>query len=276
MPVGRAVDAVRRPEYTGENRCLPCTVLNLALVAAAGVALGVALTPPAGATVLVVGVLLVAVRGYVVPGTPTLTARYLPDRVHAWFEHGPDAAVPGEAAVENPGDADIEFDPERILVDVGALAPCRDGDDLCLDSLFRAEWRAAMAPAADDLDAAFHTMLPEDVDAPANVETRGEAVSGVVADTRVAQWPSRAAFVADAAGAVALSAADPNWDDRGFDEQTRLLAGLRLWLEQCSVCDGRVELGEDTVESCCRSMPVVAASCTACGARIFEAPHPEK
>ncbi|MUV60179.1 hypothetical protein [Halobacterium sp. CBA1126] len=51
---------------------------------------------------------------------------------------------------------------------------------------------------------------------------------------------------------------------------------MRLWLDRCSVCDGRVELGEETVESCCRSVQVVAASCTSCGERIFEAPLPEE
>jgi hypothetical protein len=32
-----------------------------------------------------------------------------------------------------------------------------------------------------------------------------------------------------------------------------------------------VTLGEDTVESCCRSIDVIAATCEDCGARVFEA-----
>ncbi|WP_336036679.1 hypothetical protein [Halobacterium yunchengense] len=268
----RAVAALRRPEYTGENRCLPCTAVNLVVVAAASAAAAAWSTLAAGVGVAVVGVALVYARGYVVPGTPTLTQRLLPDRVLAYFEHGGPAA---DAADDGVDDADRDFDPESALRDAGALTPCADRDDLCLDSVFRTAWRSEMAAAAADLDAAVGRLLPDSVEDPADVEFRGESVVARVSGTTVAQWPSRAAFVADAAGAAALADADPEWPDREFAERTRLLAGLRLWLDRCSVCDGRVELGEETVESCCRSVPVVAASCTSCGARVFEAPLPD-
>jgi hypothetical protein len=271
MQVRRAVAALRRPEYTGENRCLPCTVLNLALVVAGSAGIGVWLAPAVGVGVGVLGGALVYVRGYLVPGTPALTQRLLPDDVLAYFEHG-DPATGDGGRVNERG----TFDPEAALLDAGALTPCQDRDDLCLDSLFRTEWRSEMAVAADDVDAAVDHLLPASFDKPATIEYRGEAVVARVDDATVAEWPSRAAFVADAAGAVVLSDADAGWADRGFAERTRLLAGLRLWLDRCSVCDGHVELGEDTVESCCRSVEVVAASCTACGARIFEAPLPEE
>lgn len=267
----RAVAVLRRPEYIGENRCLPCTVLNLALVAAVGVALGVWVAPAAGAAAAVLGLLLVYARGYVVPGTPTLTQRFLPDAVLAYFEHG------GPPTADTGADANVddEFDPESALVDASALTPCRDRDDLCLDSFFRTQWQSQMPVVAEDIDAAVYHLMPSSFDNPVEVEYRGEAVVARVANATVAQWPSRAAFVADAAGAAVLADADPEWADRGFAERTRLLAGLRLWLDRCSVCDGPVELGAETVESCCRSVEVVAASCTSCGARIFEAPLPD-
>lgn len=277
MQGSRAVAALRRPEYTGENRCLPCTVLNLALVAVASLGAGVVLVPAAAVPVAIVGIALVYVRGYVVPGTPTLTQRFLPERVLAYFEH----STPGTTTAQAGPDADErvddgEFDPERALRDAGALTPCKDRDDLCLDSLFRTEWRSKMTAAADDVDAALYNLLPSSFDDPADVEFRGNSVVARAGDATVAEWPSRAAFVADAAGAAALAEADRDWEHRGFAERTRLLAGLRLWLDRCSVCDGHVELGEETVESCCRSVDVVAASCTSCGARIFEAPMPDE
>lgn len=272
MQVRRAVASLRRPEYTGENRCLPCTVVNLALVAAAGVGVGAWLVPVAGVAVAAVGVALVYARGYVVPGTPALTQRFLPDSVLAYFEHG----EPGGVADAPETDAGTEFDPEAALVEAGALTPCTDRDDLCLDSLFRTDWRSEMPAAADDMDAAVDALLPSSFEEQADVEYQGQSVVARVDDATVAQWPSRAAFVADAAGAAVLTHADPEWSDRGFAERTHLLAGLRLWLDRCSVCDGPVDLGEESVESCCRSVPVVAASCQSCGARIFEAPLPEE
>jgi hypothetical protein len=271
MQARRAVAALRRPEYTGENRCFPCTVLNLALVVAGSVGLGAWLAFPVGVVAGILGGAMVYVRGYLIPGTPALTQRLLPDDVLAYFEHG--GPTTGDAA---PVDEHGTFDPEAVLLDSGALTPCPDRDDLCLDSLFRTEWRSEMAAAAADVDAAVQHLLPPSFDEPATVEYRGEAVVGRVDDATVAEWPSRAAFVADAAGAVVLADADAGWVDRGFTERTRLLAGLRLWLDRCSVCDGHVQLGEETVESCCRSVEVVAASCTGCGARIFEAPIPEE
>lgn len=277
MQGSRAAAALRRPEYTGENRCLPCTVVNLVLVAAASLGSGVLFAPAAAVPVAIVGIVLVYVRGYVVPGTPTLTQRVLPDSVLAYFEHGaPETTAPAaEADAADRADSG-EFDPERVLRTAGALTPCKDRDDLCLDSLFRTEWRSKMTAAADDVDAALYHLLPPSFDDPADVEFRGNSVVARVSDATVAEWPSRAAFVADAAGASALADADRDWEHRGFAERTRLLAGLRLWLDRCSVCDGHVELGEETVESCCRSVDVVAASCTSCGARVFEAPLPEE
>lgn len=262
MQAGRAVDAVRRPEYTGANRCLPCTVFNLAMVGIAAASVAV-VDPYAALPVVAVGVLLVAVRGYVVPGTPSVTRRYLPDRAHRWTHRGT-----GSTNADS-----LDFDPESTLLAAGALVPCPDGDDRCLDPSFRAAWRQEMTAVDVDLGDAFHTMLPANVGAYAEVGRRGNAVLGRVADTTVVEWPSRAAFVADAAAAATLADADPAWHDRRFEEQTQLLAALRLWLTQCPVCDGRVELGDDTVESCCLGVPVRAASCASCGARLYEAPE---
>jgi hypothetical protein len=271
MAFRRAVDVVRRPEYTGENRCRPCTILNLLIVATAAVGVGVASEPAIAAVVAVLGVALIYVRGYVVPGTPVLTQTLLPDAVLARFEHGNPTGTEEPSANE-----DRAFDPETALLEAGALEPCQDREDLCLDSLFRTEWHSKMSAAADDVDAAIYHILPSSVEGEVLVEARRDSLVARVDGATVAEWPSRAAFIADAAGAATLEDADPRWEDRGFAERTRLLAGLRLWLDRCAVCDGHVELGEDTVESCCRSVQVVAASCRSCGARIFEAPHPEE
>lgn len=77
--------AVRRPEYTGDNRCLPCTVVNVVL---AGLLTAAAafVAPPLGIAVAAASLTSIYLRGYLVPKTPELTKRYLPARVHAWFE----------------------------------------------------------------------------------------------------------------------------------------------------------------------------------------------
>ncbi|WP_435117883.1 hypothetical protein [Halolamina sp. C58] len=270
MQARHAVEALRKPEYTGENRCFPCTVLNVVLVAAVGLGVGALYDPVVGIAVVTVGLGLVYLRGYVVPGTPVLTQRFLPDAVLRYFEHSrPETTI-------SANDGNSEFDPETELLTAGALTPCLDRDDLCLDSVFHTSWRSEMAPAAEDLDDAISRLLPSSFDHSVDVGFRGDTVVTRVSGTTVAEWPSRAAFVADAAGAAALAEVDSKWAERGFEERTKLLGGLRLWLDRCSVCDGTVELSEDTVESCCRSVNVVEASCTSCGARIFEAQLPSE
>lgn len=265
---------LRRPEYTGDNRCLPCTGLNLLIVLGASVLLQYWGEHVIGLIVGVLGLVLIYARGYVVPGTPALTRRYLPASILAWFEHdevpaGQPAETDGSTASSN------QFNPEGALRDAGALRSCPNRDDLCLDEGFRRKWHAAMNDAVGDVQTGVESLIPESVNAPITVEFRGETVVARVSETTIAQWPSRAAVVADIAGGSVLAETDAEWDDRDFANRTQLLGGLRLWLDRCSVCDGRLELGEEVVESCCRSIPVFAMTCTDCGARILEAPLPE-
>lgn len=69
-----ALDTLRRPEHTGENRCWPCTAVNLAIVVVVAALAGVAFAP-LGPLVLLGGASLVYLRGYVVPGTPRFAPR---------------------------------------------------------------------------------------------------------------------------------------------------------------------------------------------------------
>jgi len=90
------VERLGRPEYTGENRCLPCTVLNAAIAVGAAALLS-RRSRPAGGAALLAALGLIYLRGYLVPGTPTLTRRYLPESVLAAFGKRPvEGDVPAE------------------------------------------------------------------------------------------------------------------------------------------------------------------------------------
>lgn len=84
----------REPEYTGENRCMPCTVLNAALALALTVA-AAAFGPVTALVVFVGSFASIYFRGYLVPGTPELTKRYLPARVLALFGKAPEGPRDG-------------------------------------------------------------------------------------------------------------------------------------------------------------------------------------
>lgn len=258
-----SVRRVRNPEYTGENRCTPCTVVNLVVAVVASAAVG-ALWPPAAVGVLLVSVAAIYVRGYLVPGTPTMTRRYVPDSVLKLFDK--DAGV----------GADVDFDAvdvETVLVEVGAVEECRDGTDLCLTDEFRAAWfdriERQREAEMDGLERLFDS-LDVDPDDVSVTEHRG-AYEASIDDVRVGQWESRAAYLADVAAGAELRKRHRGWERLGFEERTEILGALRLWLDRCPGCDGPVTLEEETVESCCRSIDVIAATCDACGSRVFEA-----
>jgi len=86
------VDDLRQPEYTGENRCEPCTVLNLVIAAVLGSVIA-RKSRLGGLLAVGISVALIYLRGYLVPGTPALTKRYLPPEVLRWFGKEPEPDV---------------------------------------------------------------------------------------------------------------------------------------------------------------------------------------
>ena len=265
MSFSDRVHRLRQPEYTGENRCVPCTVVNL-VIAAVVSGLVAVVFPPVAVVVFAVSVAAIYLRGYLVPGTPTLTKRYFPDSVLKLFDK---YEAPEPPAVED--DADIE----AFLLDVEAVEECREGTDLCLTEDFGEAWYhriETLRAEGNDDDSVIALFEGLDIEPDrVRIEQYGDAYEAYIDDTRVGQWESRAAYLADIAAEAEFRNRHPAWHRLGFDERTEILGALRLWVERCPECDGPVTLGEDTVESCCRSIDVIAATCEECGARVFEA-----
>lgn len=269
--VQRSVAELQNPEYTGENRCVPCTVVNAVLtVALAAIVAAVAswlAGPPAAAVgsvaVLVVGALAIWLRGYLVPGTPTLTKRYMPAWMLAWFGKEPAPT----AASEPPAIEDVE----SVLVGLGVLEFREDVDDLRFTDAFERD----LDDALEALDAAVE---PGDVTEPLGLHGEqfefteyGDAVAITREGRRVAKWPSRTALLIDAAAARVFAEYDPDWAARPPEQRSELVAAARLFVEECP--DGSAaELSEETVESCCSTHEVVTIRCTESGDRLFEEP----
>jgi predicted RNA-binding Zn-ribbon protein involved in translation (DUF1610 family) len=247
------VSRLRQPAYTGENRCLPCTAVNALIAGALAVAVALLVTPVAGGAVLAVSLAMISLRGYLVPGTPELTKRYLPDRIRGLFGKAPELPDPGET-----------IDVEEYLLDAGVL---EDDGELVRSPSFGAAWDAHIDDARADPAADAGDLL--DLTEP-GIEERGEACVVTDGGIAVADWPSRAALLADLGAVPVLHDRDPGWPARSRSEQGRILAGLRLFLDSCPTCGGEPVLGEGTVESCCRQAQVYTYSCPDCGARLLE------
>lgn len=257
------VERLRQPEYTGENRCTPCTAVNIAIAAGAGILTAVASTV-LGAGVFTLSVGTIYLRGYLVPGTPTLTKRYFPERVLRWFDKDTTTPV---------ADKTVEIDPERVLLDAGGVEPCREGTDLCLTADFQQAWRERIHTirthdlGEDHLGGALNVSITDDR---ITVDQHGEAFIAHTDDAVVSQWSSHAAAVADVAAATELSERHSDCENLAPAEIARVLMSLRIFIEQCPDCDGSVQVEQEVVESCCRSYDVIASACQDCDARLFE------
>lgn len=265
VPKRRVFDEMRHEEYTGENRCTPCTVVNVVIAAGISALVALVSAPLAPVAFAVFGT-VIYLRGYLVPGTPTFTKRYLPDRVLARFDKGPMA----DYAVRIDDETGDELDVETILLDAGALEEADDTSDLSPAPDFREEWYDEM----DRLDQAETIRsLAGMLDVPGNrlsTENRGKSYAVKVGDETAGKWESDQALVADVAAGRAFENRVDNWAELPVERRSGLLRGLRVYVERCPRCGGTVSMTEETVTSCCRSRRVFASTCGECGVRLFE------
>ncbi|MFC7044776.1 hypothetical protein ACFQH6_04505 [Halobacteriaceae archaeon GCM10025711] len=260
--------AVRRPEHTGENRCLPCTVVNVVIALVLAGTLW-AVSPTAGAVALAVSVGTIGLRGYLVPGTPALTRRYLPEWTRQYF--GKSTSGPVHVAETSDGGRP---DPETVLLGMGLVTDCPDRDDRCLTPWFRERWLAAM----DDLrgyEAAQRSQLASMVDVPTDAVSLGTNQDGLVyADVdgnRVGQWLSRPALLADVAANRTISRHADEWTALSAADRGTVLSVLRVFLEHCPACGGAVETRTEAGEGCCGGYDSITVRCVDCEARLYAA-----
>ncbi|MFC4550156.1 MULTISPECIES: hypothetical protein [Halorussus] len=232
--------------------------MNLAVAAALSAGLAVVGTPAAGALAFAAAALVVYLRGYLVPGTPTLTARYLPNRVLRLF-----GKVPAEDGLESPPEDD------------GFLGSCgvverSASDDRRLAPPFRSAWNDRIRALRDgqtvDAEAVAELFV---VDAASAVGNRGYLVDG----ERIVQWESDAALLADVAAGRELRERCPAWTEGSWsvDQRVEALARLRALRRECPACGGSLSKTERRVESCCQPpKDVLTAVCTECDAQVAE------
>lgn len=284
----RWIDRVREPAYTGENRCTPCTAVNLVIAAALGALVGVVWLP-LGLAVFCASVASIYLRGYLVPGTPELTKRYFPDWLLARFDK---AERPGDVGGETVGGVTDEttggrtadgssatgaapseedlVDPETLLAEAGAIEETEDGRDVRLTAAFAAEWQDAVDRLRDDEEALRERaarLTDHEVDR-IEIDRQGRWRATTDAGT-VRAWVSGGAALADLAAADVL-AERAAWDAVLPRQRAAILRALRSFYDTCAQCGGRVELTEETVASCCRSWEVLAVRCVDCEEHYLE------
>jgi hypothetical protein len=254
------INQFRKPEYTGKNRCTPCTAVNIGIAFVAS-ALAAFASPVLGVGIFALSLATIYLRGYLVPGTPTLTKQYFPEHVLRWFDKGSTSVA----------DASVDIDPERVLLEAGAVEPCRERTDLRLTTEFRETWRNRVN--SSDTDEFGAGNLKNALDAPHDEIAITDLNGAYVAhadDSVIGQWSSQATVAADATAATVLAKRYSGWDSLNPAEKARVLMSLRIFIEQCPECGGPVVVEQEVVESCCRSYDVIASACQDCETRLFE------
>lgn len=266
----------KHDEYTGENRCIPCTVVNLCLAFLLALAFQTAtilrdvpeLALPGSTVIFAVSLAAIYFRGYLVPGTPTLTRRYFPNWLLTAFGKG--QRPTGFTGKEEPDDS-RSIDVEGALVDADVLTEAADGEDLRLTAEFERAFDERVAAVRSD--EATREQLLEVLDVSrgdVEFEEFGSAFRVHRDGTLIGTWESRAAFLGDVAGAELLSDRVDGWEATSVRQRGELLNGLRLFLTTCPGCGGPLSFGTDTVESCCSTREVAAVTCNDCDSRVFE------
>lgn len=260
----------RRPEYTGENRCWPCTAVNLGVLAALCVPLGL-LWPAAGAVAGLAGAAVVWYRGYLFPYTPRLAPRLI-----RWLPGDPFHRRRGGESLETlagEGSDRGDVDGERVLrtlVESDAVVP--DGEGLVLTDRFRTQWTEAM----DELAGSSPDELANAALGASSVAASSEAIEGpdrtyvVLSDgSGNVSWLERPVAIAETAAAEVLASLDVPAERRDVAAHAAC-----AFLDRCPAC------GDDVVEtsanSCCGGIvptPTVAAprvlACETCDVRFF-------
>lgn len=248
---------LEQPEYTGENRCRPCTAVNVVLGLALAVGLGIAASVPVGALAFAASLLLIRFRGYLVPGTPTLTRRYLPERALELFDTSPRTRPTIETV-----------SPDELAKVLTAADVATDrAESVRLSPAFETRWderlssEGAAEPGPDELQSMFGA---DEVD-------RLDDTSFVFDGSKRVRWESTAALAADVTAAAELRTRIDGWDVLTIDERRDLLTGLRLVRDSCPVCGDDVTTTAERLEHCCRRPRVgIRSVCDGCDRPLVE------
>ncbi len=256
--------AVRRPEYTGENRCWPCTVANGVILLVCCLALA-PVSIPIVLCMLIAGTSLIWLRGHLVPYTPQLTS-------FMWTSSSnrrPDRPLTGSLAEADEDDGERTL---AALVEAGVIVP--DGDRLRLDESFRDDWREEMRR--------LRGLSDESLTAEIETAARGRTVELLEADRPLfvltgpdggEAWVSRPVAIAETAAVAVLSTGLPT---TSTTHSIAVARALRAFLDRCPVCETATE--ETSPHRCCGSvrnrstLPESILVCPACDEALYRFP----
>lgn len=269
---------LKNPNYTGENRCWPCTAINvlIALISASALAL---YSTELAVIATILFLVIIYFHGFLIPRTPVLTERYLPAQVLNLFGKPPTTS----STIVTLDEQEAADFPERFLGRAEILVSSPGRNDRCLDTEFAEGWREQVQTAREN-EGAKQTQLtalaPPEVEG-VSVEHHGTTsapllgveepvttITATVDGRQIGMWGSETALLADIAAAAELRKTIPEWGQLDIKQRNRVLLSLRIFLERCPSCDASVELAQE--DRCCGRASLIRAQCCECDALILE------
>ncbi|WP_458205264.1 hypothetical protein [Haladaptatus sp. NG-SE-30] len=208
---------------------------------------------------------VIALRGYLVPGTPQFAPRITDVLEAERYRQGTTDRPAEVGSLVGELDDDASEQVVETLLDAGVVHAV--GDSLHLDEGFRTDWRAAMTSVRDaDLGRAVREATPQPVDV--ELAEGGDWVIISTGGLESEQWLTRPVAIAEVAAVRALAGygIDP-------DVGVQSASALRAFLHDCPNCD--VELEATTASGCCGSErsslspPDDVLACPSCDQRVF-------
>lgn len=288
------IKTIRQPDHTGDNRCYPCTVVNIVIAIVLSTIIS-GKSKVGGISILGISTMFIYLRGYLVPGTPSLTKQYLPKAVLQLFGKNPKSDFynsvgtntttniePTDSSIPNSTEQDSEIEhkltTEQYLLEQNVVEFCEEIEDLCLTTEFETTWLDEISAintdtiGVNDANTLFGINTNNNNNNNMEIVKFGNARVVKQGDTQIGKWPSDAALIADIAAARVLDQRDSNWNRYSPEQKGKFLSSIRLFLEVCPTDGGSVSITKNTVESCCQSHEIFAVTCDDTGERLFEIP----
>lgn len=232
------ISRIKQPRYTGKDRCLPCTFVNISIAAIISGVIAIG-SPMVGAGIFLISIVVIYFRGYLIPGTPTLTKRYFPKQLLKVFGKGP---LKDSIQSDFKGKSTEWIDRESLLSRLKVVEK-RD-KDLHLTDEFESSWKNYM----NSMDESERSSILQNTSDHSSSDIRFEDgehdhFAAYVEETPIGRWESSAAFKADMA-AIALFNDQKSkvWDSLSAHEQNEVVGTLRLFLESCPDCGGEISI----------------------------------
>ncbi|WP_152421553.1 hypothetical protein [Haloferax gibbonsii] len=262
MSIQTIVDRLKNPKYTGTNRCLKCTYVNVAIASVGGGIIAFYGTLLHAGLAFVVALCVIYFWGYLIPGTPRITKQYFPASLYSVFHH--------TRGNESQQGFEGVFDVEQVIVqnNIASL----EEEDLQLDPAFRNDWSNKITSMSFE-DAAYGLESFPNIKTELTFRNTGGKFCARHLGEQLAVWESKEACIAHFAGMEVLPSHLQTEDQYTLEEQYQLVGSLRLFTPICP-CGGGITEKIETIESCCDIRETLVLNCSDCGAQLFEMQDP--